>query len=110
MPRIPEHDLEKELIEESRRKGEYLKDIKDIFSNTDFEQVDTIDNISYQFQDENIISQFSINKDSLSYTCFITDNKSDNFNYQVEGSIIDIMEGVDKFLSNFNDYLNYDYE
>ena len=100
-------DLEMDLKQKEINKVNDLKEINSIFNNTDFNKSDTIDNISYQYMGETLKAQFSIDKDTLSFTAFITSTEDDRFNLELKGSMSEIMEGVTKFLGSFNDYLNF---
>ena len=101
------NDLEMDLKQKSIDKANDLKEIDNIFSETDFNKSDSIDNISDQYVGETLTAQFSINKDTLSFNSFITSNEDDRFNLELKGGMSEIMEGVTKFLGSFNDYLNF---
>ena len=100
-------DLETDLIQNSINKANDLKEIDNIFKETDFTKSDTIDNVSYQYIGEVLTAQFSIDKDTLSFNAFITSTEDDRFNLELKGGITEIMEGITKFLGSFNDYLNF---
>lgn len=79
-------NLEDELIEQEATKSEIIKELIDLFDESNFSRKVTINGINFENRNNNIYASFYIDN-YVDYKGYVTNDKDDSMNYSIKGNI-----------------------
>ena len=79
-------NLEDELIEQETAKSEIIKELIDLFDESNFSRKVTINGINFENRNNNIYASFYIDN-YVDYKGYVTNDKDNSMNYSIKGNM-----------------------
>lgn len=95
-------ELQEDLQSVQAEKDAIISELDELFKDAGFKKIDKMNNISYQLTEFEFKAQFSIEDSTFNFSCYITTEGDNSFNYTAKGTMMNVVNGAHKFLEELD--------
>lgn len=95
-------ELQEDLQAVQAEKDAIITELDELFKDAGFKKIDKMNNISYQLTEFEFKAQFSIEDTTFKFSCYITTEGDNSFNYTAKGTMDNVVAGAHKFLEELD--------
>lgn len=93
-------NLEDELIELETTKSEIIKELIDLFDESNFSRKVTINGINFENRNNNIYASFYIDN-YVDYKGYVTNDKDNSMNYSIKGNMENAISAANSLIDMY---------